>query len=252
MTQYEHSLLAMKRLLDAVHENHWAQWIATDIERWRASGDTSHHLSAYGGMGSFNDVIICHANQHSVTEVTEAWANTLLVWLKSVCYFLAKHPQHSFSPETLAARIGLHDSSLAAFVGGDQAPASMRGYAAEPAKLRGWRCLQCGQAEVTDRDIEYLMAQDLIPGMMFSACVSQTLDKLVDKVLAADISGTEETRKMLAVAVAASEIRLVPRDGWNWKCPHCGSDDTAVYRWVLCSGNECRFEPSADNLPLQE
>ena len=90
MTQYEHSLLAMKRLLDAVHETHWAQWIATDIEQWRAADDTSHHLSAYGGMGSFNDVIICRANQHSVSEVTEAWANTLFEWLKSVCYFLWK------------------------------------------------------------------------------------------------------------------------------------------------------------------
>ena len=252
MTQYEHSLLAMKRLLDAAHETHWAQWIATDIEQWRAADDTSHHLSAYGGMGSFNDVIICRANQHSVTEVTEAWANTLFEWLKSVCYFLAKHPNDSFTAETLANRVGRHDSSLAAFIGGDRTPASMRGYATEPVKLQGWRCLQCGQSEVTDRDIEYLMAQDLIPNMVFSACGSQTLNNLVDKVLASDVSGAEETRKMLAAAAVASDILLITRDGWNWKCPHCDSDDTAVYRWVLRLDNECRFEPSTDNLPLRK
>ncbi len=166
MTQYEHSLVAMKRLLDAVHEDHWANWIGTDIEQWRATGDTSHHLSAYGGMGSFNDVIICRANEHSVTEVTEAWANTLFEWLKSVCYFLAEHPTDSFTSETLANRVGRHDSSLAAAV--------------------------------------------------------------------------------------ASDILLITRDGWNWKCPHCNSDDTAVYRWVLRLENECRFEPSTDNLPLRK
>ena len=88
---------------------------------------------------------------------------TLFEWLKSVCYFLAKHPNDSFTPPPPPPPLGRHDSSLAAFIGGDRTPASMRGYATEPVKLQGWRCLQCGQSEVTDRDIEYLMAQDLIP-----------------------------------------------------------------------------------------
>ena len=48
MNQYEHSLIAMKRLLDAVGESHWAKWIDTDITEWRANRDPSHHLSAYG------------------------------------------------------------------------------------------------------------------------------------------------------------------------------------------------------------
>ncbi len=56
MSQYEHSLIAMKRLLDAVGEAHWADWIHADIEHWRSKHSTSHHLSAYGGMGSFTDV----------------------------------------------------------------------------------------------------------------------------------------------------------------------------------------------------
>ncbi len=78
MNQYEHCLIAMKRLLDAVGESHWAKWIDTDIKVWRANCDVSHHLSAYGGMGSFNDIWICRANQHTLTEAQEPWANTLL------------------------------------------------------------------------------------------------------------------------------------------------------------------------------
>jgi hypothetical protein len=87
--------------------------------------------------------------------------------------------------------------------------------------------------------------------MVFSAGGSQSLDKLVDKVLASDVTGADETRKMLAAAAVASDILLITRDAWNWKCPHCDSDDTAVYRWVLRLDNECRFEPSTDNLPLR-
>lgn len=50
MSQYEHSLIAMKRLLDAVGETYWADWIETDIEHWRSKRSVSRHLSAYGGM----------------------------------------------------------------------------------------------------------------------------------------------------------------------------------------------------------
>ena len=58
MNQYEFSLIAMKRLLDAVGESHWAKWIDTDITEWRSNRDATHHLAAYGGMGSFNDIWI--------------------------------------------------------------------------------------------------------------------------------------------------------------------------------------------------
>jgi len=252
MNQYEHSLIAMKRLLDAVGETHWAQWIAEDLELWRSERDTSHHLSAYGGMGSFNDVVISCGNEHSVTEITDAWANTLFEWLKSICHFLAKHPTDSFTAEMLAERVGRHDSALAALVGGDQAPASMRGYANEPRVLQGWRCLHCGRSEVSDRDIEYLMAQDLVPNMVFSSCGTCTLDELVDQTFASDIPGIESTRKTLAAAVSTSGILLITRDQWNWRCPSCDSDDTAVYRWNLNLDNGCSFETSNDNLPLQK
>ena len=102
MTQYEHRLVAVKRLLDAVGETQWAEWIATDIDRWREAEDTSHHLSAYGGMSSFNDIIFSQGNEHSLTAVTEPWANTLLLWLRSLCHFLAQHPDATFTAEALA------------------------------------------------------------------------------------------------------------------------------------------------------
>lgn len=252
MTQYEHSLIAMKRLLDAVGESHWANWIDTDITAWQTHRDVSHHLSAYGGMGSFNDIWICRANQHAVTEHQEPWANTLFEWLKSTCHFLAQHPNETFGAKSLAVAIGRHDSALAAFVGGDKAPASMHGYAHEDRKLHGWRCLRCGHAESSHRDIETLIAQDVVPKLVFESCEQLSLDELVDQSLALNIHNIRSLRQTIATAVTASGIALLDRDGWMRPCPKCRTDDTAVYRWRLVIGRELRFEPADDNLPMRK
>jgi len=252
MNQYEHSLIAMKRLLDAVRESHWAKWIETDITEWRSNRDAAHHLSAYGGMGSFNDIWILKANQHTVTELQEPWANALFEWLKSLCHFLAQHPQRFFTATTLTDRIGRHDSALAAFVGGENAPASMRGYANEDRKLHGWRCLRCGHGEASNKDIENLIARDVVPTMVFDACERMILGELVDQILACDIPDLTDMRQSLAAAVKDSGIALVDPDGWMRPCPNCKKDDTAVYRWRLAMNGGLRFEPSGDNLPMRQ
>jgi hypothetical protein len=252
MSQYEHSLTAMKRLLDAVGERCWTDWIGMDIVRWRSNHDTSHHLRAYGGMGSFNDILICRANQHRITEDQEPWANILFEWLKSLCHFLAQHPNDSFTAEALSNAVGRHNPSLSAFVGGNEAPASMRGYANEDRKLQGWRCLRCGYSEVSHGDIEYLIAQVVVPAMVFRSCEFMTLIQLVDQTLACNISGIDNMRKEIAAAVRASGLSSKERKDWMKHCPNCGKDDTAVYRWRLIIDEGFRFEPAADNLPLRK
>src|SRR5262249_37577650 len=86
-------------LLCAVGESHWAKWVQDCIERWRATHDTSCHLSLYAGMGSFNDIYICRKNRHIVTELQEPWVNTLLLWLQALCCFLAKQPHNFLRPK---------------------------------------------------------------------------------------------------------------------------------------------------------
>lgn len=252
MEHYEHSLHAMVRLLEAVGEKHWAAWIREDIHLWEGSSETAHHLSAYGGMGSFNDVWICHANGHNVTEPQEAWIHTLFEWLKSVCYYLARHPNCKVTEASLSKAVGRHDSALAAFIGGDKASASMRGYASETPKLQGWRCLLCGYSEVSARDLEYLIARSEVPTMVFRACATLTLDDLVDRILRLDIPGITKTRRELNQAVTASGISLSKRDGWMRPCPNCQKDETAIYRWELARSEQMCFEPSNDNLPLRK
>ncbi len=252
MGHYEHCLCAMMRLLEAVGEKHWSAWIREDIRLWQTASDASHHLSAYGGMGSFNDVWICGANQHRVTAAQEPWANQLFEWLKTLCYYMAQHPNEKVTAASLLKTVGRHDAALAAFVGGDKAPVSMRGRVSAGRKLQGWRCLDCGYAEVSTRDVDYAIAQDLIPVMVFQACEAQTLDTLVASVLALNVPSIGEARHELASATHQSGIMVNEREGWMRPCPNCGKENTAVYRWRWASGPPVHFAPADDNLPMQK
>ncbi len=53
---YEPCLVALIEALALASEAHWHAWMVDDLERWHRRRDVSHHRSAYGGMGSFNDL----------------------------------------------------------------------------------------------------------------------------------------------------------------------------------------------------
>ena len=250
-SQYEHSLVAMARLLEAVGEAHWLEWISSDLRQWRAARDTSHHLSAYGGMGSFNDVWICGTNGHRVSFKQEPWANILFNWMKSICHHLAQGPHDNPSALELSDAVGFHDASLSAVPGGDLAPDHMRGLIGADLQLQGWRCLQCGHAETSTSSLEGVVADSLLPSRIFHACEAQKLDRLVDQVLAFELPEAKGLRNDLLRIVGVSNIELKDRNGWMRPCPVCASDDTAVYRWTLESKEQLRLIPSKDNLPLK-
>jgi len=251
MGHYQHCLEAMIRLLEAVGETQWSTWLREDVRLWQASSDTRHHLAAYGGMGSFKDVCICRQNQDRVTEQQEPWANVLFEWLKTLCYFLARNLPEEVTAARLLKAVGRHDAALAAFVGGDRAPVSMRGRVNGERKLQGWRCLDCGHGEVATQDIEYAIAEDLIPIIVFRACETRTLDTLVDAVLRLDVPGADDARRDTASVAIASGIEIHVREGWMRPCPKCGKDHTAVYRWRLVSRPAAHFVPADDNLPMR-
>lgn len=52
-------------------EQHWSVWITRDMTAIKKhdSHGIAHLLSAYGGMGSFNDLWLCAANGHRIGEV---------------------------------------------------------------------------------------------------------------------------------------------------------------------------------------
>ena len=81
----------MVSLLRRHGEAHWATWLESDRSRIRA-GDFSgvtHLLSAYGGMGSFNDLILDPTNGHLVDAGDVGRVNASLSVLKSRAWSLA-------------------------------------------------------------------------------------------------------------------------------------------------------------------
>jgi hypothetical protein len=251
MTQYENSLIAMRRLLKSVGHSYWARWIGIDLRLWRQRRSVSHHLAAYGGMGTFNDIWIRQDIGSAVTERQAIWADTLFEWLKAVCRFLAQHPTTPFKAPALAVGVGKHDPGLAAFVGGDQAPPSMRGYADEPRKLEGCRCRRCGHSETAYQSVEAFLADTLLPRMVFEACERMVLEGLVDKALGLDIPGIATRRRELSGAVSASKIVLRRSTRFMRPCPACGDHGTIAYCWRLTGGRALRFRPAEDNLPMR-
>lgn len=88
---YEQALVGMLRVLQAANEDHWLRWIEEDIVAWRERGSTAHHRSAYGGMGSFNDLYLTGAQ----AEPGEIWLEVALNYLRHVAASVAPFAEQS-------------------------------------------------------------------------------------------------------------------------------------------------------------
>ena len=79
-------------LLRSAGESHWAKWMDTSLRRIENSdlSGVDHLLGAYGGMGSFNDLILMSANGHSVSDADYRDVNDRLDSLRSQVAELAR------------------------------------------------------------------------------------------------------------------------------------------------------------------
>lgn len=61
MDYYLQALQTMHYILNSQNNpnawfDNWVEWISKDITDWEFRQNTYHHIRAYGGMGSFNDL----------------------------------------------------------------------------------------------------------------------------------------------------------------------------------------------------
>ena len=79
-------------LLRAAGESHWAKWMDTSLRRIENSNlsGVDHLLGAFGGMGSFNDLILMSANGHSISDADYRDVNDRLDLLRSQLSELAR------------------------------------------------------------------------------------------------------------------------------------------------------------------
>lgn len=83
----------------------WIDWLERDIQDWNQRREVAHHLRAYGGMGSFNDLPSMRGNHDYIFD-----------FLKSVCYAFGHlyGKREGISPEALMEEC-LHDVEQAAY-----------------------------------------------------------------------------------------------------------------------------------------
>jgi hypothetical protein len=214
-TTYLEALDATQRLLKSQNETHWRNWILRDIDEWKSSHSVSHHLSAYGGMGSFNDI-----------GFENPWIHYLFDDLKSACFFLARHPSHKAEANSIRPSMGNVGFNL-----------------------QGWRCLACDYQVVSSYDIERFIACKIIREEILTALDSGLLEQLVESVIQQPPSHKIFTPAAVAIWAQRSGIELRHEKGWLRPCPKCKGNDTAVYRWNLIEDGDFYFEPSTANLP---
>lgn len=245
MNMYESSLQAMEHLLKRTHQSFWRKWIQKDIKAWQKNKSVSHHLSAYGGMGTFNDVVLWTPHHQFMSKEVEAWVDPLFMWLKSLCFILAQNPEKTYALSELKEHVGYHDASLSAFAGSEHASRKMRGLCDKPFPINGCQCLKCGYSEVTDSDIHNYVAHNMLPEIVFSACIENTLIELIDHVLELSLPNIDNILSSVREEIIKSDIAISSRDGFMESCPLCHSEKTASCRWIYVNAF---FTPDKNNL----
>jgi hypothetical protein len=82
-------------LLESDEEDHWKMWVSESKRRLLNSdySGIEHLLSAYGGMGSFNDLVICQSSEDGKLTWKEGYKkkNNTLSKLRSKAWELATY-----------------------------------------------------------------------------------------------------------------------------------------------------------------
>ena len=140
---YTEALICLRSILLADHPEfqNWIGWLERDIQDWNQRREVTHHLRAYGGMGSFNDLPSMHGNHDYIFD-----------FLKSVCYAFGHlyGKREGISPEALMEEC-LHDVEQAAYhpvsythlTGTGSATPLVRGMPTATAEDTGGWCSSC-------------------------------------------------------------------------------------------------------------
>lgn len=199
---YKIALEILHRLLKDVGEEHWANWIQKDIHLWVTAQKVDHHLSAYGGMGSINDLSVGGLDNIGI------WKNNLFEMTKTLAWSLAK---------------GKISTS----------PLDEQFYRYGPNEISGWRCRNCGHSRIGTTNIEFYLAAEFLPQLLVDY-IKQ--DKLLEILNLENIIAFEhivDKRNAIEKLINEENIVLTSENSWLNTCPACESSDTSVYRWQV-------------------
>ena len=214
MDTYRKTLLLLKDLLHKSENSHWEQWIDRDVYEWDNSKSTSHHKSAFGGMGSINDLSV--GGQGKIGT----WRNSMFDILKSISWTLAAKNKIQFPAATVSI-------------------------------IEGTICRDCSYAEISESGIEHYISNRYLPTLI--AAILPT-DNYFDLTNIERLTNEKEVvlgREKLITALTAFKINLSDSDNWLRTCPTCNSSNTCVYRWdITNSDDKIILSRSKNNLEI--
>jgi hypothetical protein len=215
---YKISLEILLQLLKGEGYENWEKWISEDIRLWEAEKSTEHHLQAYGGMGSFNDIVI------GGQDIKGLWKSRLFGMVQTLSWSFAKGNIQTISM----------DDNF---------------YGNNSKEISGWRCRNCGAAKIKKIDIERYISSYFLPKFFVASIKEDNLMQIGDLDKIINSKEVIEKRQATEKLVEISNIELSESKDWNWTCPKCQSQETCAYRWIL-TNDDTELIEADDNLEM--
>ena len=210
---YVIALQILYSLLVDSGNSHWAQWIKKDIYFWENQNSVTHHLKAFGGMGSINDIYLENA------DIAGVWRNNLFDITKAFSWSIAKRkissPTESF-------------------------------YNKDPQDISGWRCLICNHAIIPTLSIEQYLAATLLPKLFVEYAIENRLIEILELERNIMLDSVVKRRERIKGLIQANNITLSMNKDWLKVCTKCGGN-VRIYRWTL-EDNDTKLIASDSNL----
>ena len=215
---YKISLEILIQLLHGEGYENWEKWLSEDIHLWETEKSTEHHLRAYGGMGSFNDVPI------GTNDTTGIWKRKLFGTVQTLAYSFAKGKISTVPLDETFYGYGQNEIS-------------------------GWRCRECGEAQIKKKNIEIYISTLILPTIFVEYIKQDKLIEILDLEKVINSDEIIQKRKDIEALVQNSKIELSDSAEWLWTCPKCQSKETCNYRWILTE-NDTKLIEADDNLSM--
>lgn len=221
MTDYYKTALNLliEMLKDSGYDN-WINWLTEDIRLWETERTTEHHLRAYGGMGSFNDVVI------GDNSTIGLWRGRIFGTIQTLAYSLAK---------------------------GDiaTAPLNQDFYGTPPSEISGWQCRSCGHAMINDHYIDMYVASYFIPQFFIKYLNQGNLAEILDIERMVYSEEVKQKHQEIKSFIKNTDIILPEINDWLWTCPKCSSAEVCAYRWNI-NENASKLTEADDNLNIKK
>ncbi|MCL2766161.1 MAG: hypothetical protein FWD21_00575 [Peptococcaceae bacterium] len=211
MDYYKSVLESLQYLLVTAGVDFWANWIDIDKSLWESEKNVEHHLSAFAGMGSINDVYICAENGHNITAGQEPWVNCAFKELKGFSYAFA----NAYANGRV---IDLADHELIT-------PANTT--------IQGECCLACGYKQTTKRNVDYYIARNIVSQEIVQGLYDNRLVSSIKECLATDLPVIKTERTRTREILKQIPVNYTENNTFLRPCSNCGSEDTAVHYWEI-------------------